>query len=158
MSGLYEPIGEEMVDVLAGEFLVEGSELNDAVAVAGTAVYGIIASYPSSEYRVRQNVSLHYALTNLGADAGRTLVAQLRSLVGQFPQADPQGEYLARFAVTSELRGRGLADDLFKVFLSTHPKVSLHVRTDNARAIAFYKRYGLSAKAAGNQFILMGCG
>lgn len=156
MSGLYEPVGCEAAAMLAAEFLVIGSELSEAMAAIGPTVHGIIASYPASEYRPRQSVSLHHALSNLSADAGRTLVKQLREMAGQFPGAAPEGEYLARFAVASTLRGTGSADHLFEAFLRRHKSVSLHVRCGNARAIHFYQRHGLRTKAVGRDLVLMG--
>jgi len=154
MSTLYEPLGDEVLPVLANEFQVEGSELGDALGLLDATVDGLIASYPAEEYQSRQRVSLHHALGNLSREGGAQLIAQLRLLADQIPQGGLEGQYVARFAVRSGLRGSGVADRLMDLFIADHPTVSLHVRADNARAIGFYRRHGFVAKTAG-EFQLM---
>jgi hypothetical protein len=118
MSALYDPVGDEVIPMLAEEFCVEGSELADSVALVETTVDGLVASYPSEEYQTRQRVSLHHALGYLSREAGGRLIAQLRVLADQIPV------------------------------------VSLHVRSDNVRAIGFYRRHGFVQKTNG-EFHLM---
>jgi ribosomal protein S18 acetylase RimI-like enzyme len=149
MSTLYDLVGDEVVPMLAKEFEVEGTELADAVALVDSTVEGLVASYPAEEYQSRQRVSLHHALGNLGHEAGDRLMEQLRQLAGQIPQGGVEGEYVARFAVRSDLRGSGAADRLMDLFVANHSVVTLHVRDDNARAIGFYRRHGFVRKKAG---------
>ena len=154
MSTLYEPIGDKVVPMLADEFQVEASELGNSVALVASSVEGLVASYPSEEYRSRQRVSLHHALGTLDSIAGRRLFEQLRLLADQIPQGGLEGEYVARFAVRSDLRGSGTADRLMDLFVADHPVVTLHIRSDNARAIGFYRRHGFVPKNDG-EFQLM---
>lgn len=154
MSALYDPVGDEVIPMLAEEFCVEGSELADSVALVETTVDGLVASYPSEEYQTRQRVSLHHALGYLSREAGGRLIAQLRLLADQIPQGGLEGEYVARFAVRNDLRGCGTADRLMDLFVADHGTVSLHVRSDNDRAIRFYRRHGFVPKTSG-EFHLM---
>jgi ribosomal protein S18 acetylase RimI-like enzyme len=154
MSALYDPVGDEVIPMLAAEFRVEGSELADAVALVDSTVDGLVASYPSEEYQSRQRVSLHHALGTMSREAGERLIARLRLLADQIPQGGLQGEYVARFAVRNDLRGSGAADRIMDFFVADHGLVSLHVRNDNARAIGFYRRHGFVAKTSG-RFQLM---
>jgi len=155
MAALYRPLGEEALPVLADEFLIEGSELGDSVALMNSTVEGLIASYPAAEYQSRQRVSLHHALSELSREAGERLVEQLRALASQIPQDRIEGEYLARFAVRPDLRGSGRADRLMDYLVSSHPKISLHVRTDNGRAVSFYRRHGFVDRSDGGGFLMM---
>ena len=150
MMTLYEPLGDEVLPVLAAEFQIKGSELGDAVGLLAPTVDGLIASYPAEEYQSRQRVSLHHALGSLSREGGSRLIAQLRLLADQIPHGGLEGEYIARFAVRSGSRGSGVAVRLMTGFVADHPTVSLHVRADNARAVGFYRRHGFVAKIVGD--------
>ena len=154
MSTLYEPLGDEVLPMLAAEFEVEGSELGDAVVFIGSSVDGLVASYPAAEYQSRQRVSLHHALGTLSRETGGHLIAQLRRLAVQIPEGGLEGEYVARFSVRHSLRGSGTADRLMDFFVRNHPVITLHVRADNSRAIGFYRRHGFVMKTAA-EFQLM---
>ena len=155
MSSLYQPLGNAATAMLAGEFLVEGSELGDAVALHHGAVEGMIASYPAEQYSSRQRVSFHHALGHLDRESGQKLIEQLRLLAGAIPQDGVAGEYVARFAVRDDLRGTGVADRLMNLFIADHPHVSLHVRADNSRAIGLYRRHGFAERGDRRAFLLM---
>jgi GNAT superfamily N-acetyltransferase len=154
MSALYEPVGDEVIGVLASEFLIEGSELGEAAALVDSGVQGLIAAYPAHEYQNRQRISLHHALGNLSAPAAQRLIRQLRVLAEQIPRERLKGEYIARFAVRADARGSGVADKLMALFLAEHPSASLHVRAANERAIRFYRRHGFELGGRG-EFLLM---
>jgi ribosomal protein S18 acetylase RimI-like enzyme len=154
LPSIYGSVGDEAFPMLAAEFLVAGSELADAVAISNSVVEGIVASYAADQCRSRQLVSLHHALHSLSAAAGARLIAQLRSVSDLIPTDQLRGQYVARFAVPNSRRGTGAADRLMNLFTRAHPVVTLHVRSDNARAIRFYRRHGFVEQSSG-EFLLM---
>ena len=156
VPALYANIADLVVPVLADEFLVPGSELASAIAIAdGDEVRGLIAAYPAEEYSARQRVSLHHALKELGPADGKLLIAQLSVFASKVPKGAMHGQYLARFTVAERERGTGLADAMMAVFLERGSEASLHVQADNARAIAFYRRHDFRETAATIDFLLM---
>lgn len=155
VPALYADIADLVVPVLADEFLVPGSELSGAIAIADDQVRGLIAAYPAEEYSARQRVSLHHALTELSPADGKLLINQLSLLASKVPKGAMHGQYLARFTVAEGERGTGVADAMMAVFLEGGSEASLHVQADNARAIAFYRRHGFTETAATIDFLLM---
>lgn len=155
MSSLYDAVGDAVVATLAGEFLIADGELGQSLAVMDPDVAGLVAAYPAEQLKARQAVSLHHALGSLDRDSGARLIARLRELSAMVPQAGLAGSYIARFAVRSDRRGSGLANDMMEVFVSDHPLVTLHVRTDNDRAISFYRRHGFVSREQTDDFVLM---
>jgi ribosomal protein S18 acetylase RimI-like enzyme len=155
MTTLYAPVGEEIIGVLADEFLVEGSELADATVLIEEGITGFVAAYPAKEYQSRQRISLHHALRELSPEGGKRLVAQLRRLANQTSRGRILGQYIARFAVPPKLRGTGAADRLMDLFAAEHPQITLHVRSENERAIRFYERHGFSVARDSGDFLIM---
>ena len=155
MADLYEDVGHEAVEVLSREFLINGSELGDAAVLLDKDVCGLIAAYPAREYQSRQRVSLHHALGSLSPEGGKKLISALRRLADQIPQGRIEGAYIARFAVRADLRGSGTANRMLEQFLSDQKTVSLHVRADNSRAIAFYRRHGFIESDGAGTHLLM---
>ena len=54
------------------------------------------------------------------------------------------GSYLGALFVAPKAQGRGLGSRMFRIARRMHPDLTLTVYKDNARAVAFYKRQGLS--------------
>ncbi len=74
--------------LIAAEFLVEGSELGDAlVAIAsGRKPVGLVAGYPLIELAQRQRLSLHNLLSNVPGETAGGFVASARELAGEVPR------------------------------------------------------------------------
>ena len=155
MITLYHGIRQEAVPILAGEFLIAEGELGAALALTGSGIDGLIAAYPAAEFESRQRISAYHALRSLSPIAAGKLTARLRQISQEIPEGTLSGDYIARFAIRPELRGSGAADHLMSLFLADHPQISLHVRSDNARALTFYRRHGLVPTSESHQFVLM---
>lgn len=155
MSSLYDAVGTDIGPTLAQEFLNPDGELGQSLAVIDSNVAGLLAAYPAENLKARQAVSLHHALGSLDRDSSARLIVRLRELSAMVPQKGLAGSYIARFAVRTDRRGSGLADNMMEVFLSDHPLVTLHVRTDNDRAIKFYLRHGFLRGEGASEFVLM---
>jgi GNAT superfamily N-acetyltransferase len=155
MPALYGSIGPEAVRMLAAEFLTSGGEISDALALARQHVDAVVASYPATEYQDRQRTSLHHALRHLDAPASARFVAELRLLAEDIRRDGLAGDYIARFAVRSDLRGLGTADQLMQAFVVGRPLITLHVRADNDRAIGFYRRHGFVVSSSSRAYLIM---
>ena len=138
---------EEVADVLASEFLQEGCELSDCLAIVSDtkAVVGVMAWFPSTELNARRLASVHHFISRVSRDASSLLIEKLRLLKPETPPV-PQSEYLSHLAVIPDMRGSGVADQIISIFLSKPVSEgwSLIVNSENYRAINFYQKYGFS--------------
>jgi len=139
---------ERVLAAVARQFL-SPSELNQLVAAfeAGRLV-GIASYYELGEMRERQMEGAR-SLFAIAEDT-RATAAALRAFGRNFPATAPEGGYIARFAVAADRRGSGLAARLLAAVESAITRrgwtpVQLHVRRDNARALAFYAKCGYVA-------------
>jgi ribosomal protein S18 acetylase RimI-like enzyme len=160
VPALYEPVaGGAVLEAIASDFLVDGSEVSGAEAsVVNTTVQGIVAGFPAAELAARQGVGLHHMLGALPPDQLAPFVAHIRSFSAGVPSIPGEGRYLARLAVAESQRGSGLADRLLLKFLSddgADAGTSLHVRADNGRAIAFYARHGFRSQGGDQPYVVM---
>lgn len=155
MSDLYDPVRADILPVLTSEFLVHECELGDGLALLGQGMIGLVAHYPADQLTDRQRASLHHALGGLDREAAASLIAQLRQQSATMPSELAAGQYIARFAVPESSRGVGTADRLMTLFAADRPVISLHVLSDNRRAIAFYRRHGFVERGNSEQFLLM---
>jgi ribosomal protein S18 acetylase RimI-like enzyme len=113
---------------------------------------GLVCAFPAEEMFARRLVVLK-ALTAasirmLPADAAAEARGRLRQFAGAPRKLPPDGYYLAKLYVAAQLRGSGLADRLMACFLDAAAAAGrqpcLHVRTDNAAALALYRRHGFA--------------
>ena len=149
LPSFYEPLPQdEVLRALANEFMEDGCELSESLAeVRNGIVVGLIAAYPSSEIRERQQSSLHLLLSQLRPHEVAPFLTHVKLSSSGVPPVPDGTHYLARFSVIPEQRGSGLADRLISVLLSSisgAEGLSLHVHSDNRRAIAFYQKHGFS--------------
>ena len=136
------------------EFSSDFTELGDAMAMLDRKrVDGMFAAYPADERTERQEASVRHMLEALdeeGQDSFLSALAQRAAAIGPVPE---DSYYLARFAVAQELRGTGFADRLLAAFMHAgrrYARYTLHVRADNHRAIAFYRKYGFATWGSGD--------
>jgi ribosomal protein S18 acetylase RimI-like enzyme len=112
---------------------------------------GIICAYDMTQMRARQMLGLrlllagHADLTALGA--------RIKAFAGERAAVDPEAFYLAKIYVAPAQRGQGWGDALLGYFVDEgqrhgRPLCALHVRKDNAAAVALYLRHGFVAAAA----------
>jgi ribosomal protein S18 acetylase RimI-like enzyme len=152
----YEPLPQdEVLHALANEFMEDGCELSESLAeVRNETVAGLIAAYPSSELRGRQQSSLHHLLSQMRAHEVAPFLIHVKLFSSGVPPVPAGTHYLARLSVIPEQRASGLADRLLSVLLSScsgGEGLSLHVHSDNRRAIAFYQKHGFSIAGRGDQ-------
>jgi ribosomal protein S18 acetylase RimI-like enzyme len=135
------------------------SELNQVVAaVEGPEVAGIAAYYAAEEMAARQAAGLRLLL-EVATDAG-ACVKGVRAFAAQFTAPGSQGAYISRFAVDPSRRGSGLAAELLRhaeraIAARGWRRVRLHVRHDNARGLAFYRKAGYGPADAGDRGYLL---
>jgi ribosomal protein S18 acetylase RimI-like enzyme len=138
---------ELVTDALAKEFLEDYCELSNAYArlSADKGVVGVVAWYPSSDFGSYKKASLHHMLSHLSSDDASQYLARLKLLRAEIPPLPPS-QYLALLAVRCDMRGTGVADQLLWDFPSKPASrdYSLHVASDNSRAINFYRKHEFS--------------
>lgn len=139
---------EGLLACVADEFVTEGSELGDAVAALQEGVVvGLFAGYPADAQAERQQQSVFHCLSRLDPDKLEQALAVLDEHRRSVPTVPAGSFYLARIAVASAQRGTGLAGKVLDAFHRAgagHAGLSLHVRADNRRAIAFYRKNGFA--------------
>ncbi len=158
--GLFSADRSKLIPVIAAQFR-NYSELNRQVAaMENNRVVGICSYYPIAEMAGRQIAGVRSLLAVADDMIGSTKL--LRGFKQNFADAEEESAYIARLSVSIDKRGRGLAGDLLEkaeTVILKHGlvKVRLHVRKDNARALAFYAKAGYAALDTTNfDYILLG--
>jgi ribosomal protein S18 acetylase RimI-like enzyme len=130
------------------EFAADFTELGDAMAMLDRRrVDGMFAAYPAGERMERQQTSVRHMLDVLDEEEQDSFLSALAGRAAGIGPMPEDSYYLARFAVIQELRGTGFADRLLAAFMHAGRRYAcytLHVRADNHRAIAFYRKYGFA--------------
>ncbi|MBC8023815.1 MAG: GNAT family N-acetyltransferase [Burkholderiales bacterium] len=122
------------------------SELNQLVAALDDGhVVGIGAYYSAAEMAARQAMGLRLLL-EVAEDPG-ACVKGVRAFSTNFTPPGDAGAYVSRFAVAESQRGSGVAGLLHAHMESAITRrgwgrIRLHVRRDNARGLAFYRKLG----------------
>lgn len=145
---LISPCQEKLLPAISEQFN-SLSELNQIVAaVEKERLVGIGSYYQLTEMSERQMAGMHSLLSV--ADDRIKSTKTLRSFMEQFKPPGEVGGYISRFAVSQEKRGTGLAINLINKVESVLrardlKEIRLHVKKDNARALAFYNKAGYIA-------------
>lgn len=133
------------ISVLAQELNEPLSELGASRAIfVGEALAGMMAAYPGEELADRQQASLLCHLRSGAVDPERILPladTQRREV----PPINCPHHYLARFAISPQYRGQGIADAAVAWLCTTVPQgtpIGLHVFRENRPATAFYRKKG----------------
>jgi ribosomal protein S18 acetylase RimI-like enzyme len=151
--GLFSSDPERLFPAIVAQFR-NPSELNQVVAaVEDGRVVGIGSSYDAREMAERQMAGVRLLLE--AADDHLAAARALREFRRNFAPPPADGAYLSRLVVAPERRGSGLAAELLarverRAAGAGLPQLSLHVRRDNARALAFYARAGYRPADAGD--------
>jgi ribosomal protein S18 acetylase RimI-like enzyme len=139
---------EKLIATIAEQFAMPNSELGFARAeIAHNKVIGVYCALPSEQLRSAQIIGAHHLIKRLQVDQG-VIRNKLSSLGYSIESIDTKSWYLSRIAVDTASRGSGVADRLMENYMQSSPLVgpyTLHVRYDNLRAIAFYRRHGFTA-------------
>lgn len=136
---------ERLLPAIAQQFGFP-SELNHLVAaIEDGRLVGIAAHYELGEMQARQMEGARVLLA--AADDARAATAALPAYGRNFPPPGDRGAYCSRFSIAGDKRGTGLAASLLERMESGIARrgwspVKLHVRRDNARALAFYAKSG----------------
>ena len=147
-----------VLPAIAAQF-AEDSELNQLVAALdGPRVTGIASYYAASEMGARQAAGMR-TLLRAADDVGRCMTG-LRGFLAHFTPPGEEGAYISRFAVDPGLRGSGLATGLLSqieraIAAKGLRDVRLHVRKDNARGVAFYRKNGYDLADDGSRGYLL---
>lgn len=143
---LYELVGHVGGDPVAAAIAqmdVPGSEVgNVRVATKRGRIIGVCATIPAAGLARAQLIGTGALLSSVGPVQRKDLGERIKVFRGQIPKAPTTGNYLTRIAVVADARGTGASDWMMRELL-TVGALSLHVRRDNTRAIAFYRRHGL---------------
>lgn len=163
MADMYATLPtDRALDIIASDLANADGELGTSLAALSDSgeVIGFYAGYAANELPARQQSSLYDTMSMLSGDEMPGFVANARALSGTLPALDRPGYYLARIAVDPSAKGSGLGRDLLAHFVEAAcrrgaEEAFLLVRTDNSRAIAFYKRAGFETTAATERFAIM---
>lgn len=147
-----------VLPAVAAQFATE-SELNQLVAAVDDGrVVGIGAYYSAAEIAARQAMGLRLLLEV--ADDPGACVKGVRAFSTLFTPPGDAGAYVSRFAVAEPQRGSGLASLLHAHVESAITRrgwgrIRLHVRRDNVRGLAFYRKLGYRPADPGERGYLL---
>ncbi|MGU3494506.1 N-acetyltransferase family protein [Xanthobacteraceae bacterium A53D] len=135
---------------MTAAFRIRPFEEPDLKATADLWVATWAATMPDIDFEARRPWFLEHQ-AKLRADGAQVLVAETTdSAVAGFVIIHPATRYLDQLAVAPALRGSGAAEALMTAARAVSPAgIVLDVNQDNARAVAFYQRMGLSITASG---------
>jgi ribosomal protein S18 acetylase RimI-like enzyme len=147
-----------MGKVVSEMFALAGSSIGETMAAVQQSdsqkrsVAGIMASLPGSKLTTANLIDLRHLLASVPVEQAVNVKRSVASFGEQIPILEPDTYYLSRIAVRNDMHGSGIADDLLNAFAMRnpgYPKLSLHVKRDNTRALSFYQRHGF--RASGDQ-------
>jgi ribosomal protein S18 acetylase RimI-like enzyme len=147
-----------ILPAIAAQFQSE-TELNRLVAAIDSGeLVAIGACYDAAEMAMRQAAGLRLLL-EVADDIGAATKG-LRGFAAHFSAPGAEDAYISRFAVAREQRGSGVAMDLLDrveraARARDRRRISLHVRRDNHRGIAFYRKAGYLPGDAGSRGYLL---
>lgn len=148
---------QKTLEALARNLQEPNSDVGSGfVILAGNDILGICCCYPAEQMFVRQLASLKNLMPCLKKEDGRK---SLQAFAGAMPKVPAESLYLAKIAVTSAARGKGVGKTLVRV-LETHAvslglsSISLHVHKAND-AIGFYEILGFSEFESGQDYTAM---
>jgi ribosomal protein S18 acetylase RimI-like enzyme len=131
--------------------------LRDPASEFGTAAFllrngslaGFVSAFPSEQMFARRAQVLRALL---GAAPDPAVARQrLQGFDGAGRKLPPNSFYLAKLYLAPPLRGSGLADRLLERFVGAGKRLGrwpcLHVRRENAVALALYRRHGFKGVA-----------
>jgi ribosomal protein S18 acetylase RimI-like enzyme len=134
--------------IIASQFSTKNTEISGAIAVVENgSVLGVFSGIPAKDLGAAQIISISGFDRMLSSKKRPVFRRALKWFRGEIPSVPPDSYYLARIAVTRELRGSGLAAEIlqrFKASCQNYSQCSLHTRSDNSRAIRFYEKNGFS--------------
>ena len=137
----------ELLEEIASQILAAGTELESIwVLREGDVPAGVAAAFDASSLAIRRQVSLARFLKRLPREDRRSCLARMQEYVAEIEPYSGDGLYLARVAVSPAYRKRGVASRLMKGLIAEigGEKIALHVATDNAAAIALYRKLGFN--------------
>ncbi|MBI5162528.1 MAG: GNAT family N-acetyltransferase [Magnetospirillum sp.] len=147
------PVTAEMrLAAIADMVGTRGTELERVrVAMVEGRPMGVLAGIPAAGLRRAHILATLALLRQVAADHRARCQTDITDFATQIELVGTASYYLARIAVAPAARGMGIADCLMAEFLTeagTRP-ASLHVKTDNERAIRFYRRHGFADAETG---------
>lgn len=160
VEGIPEPEMAEAVAACLGE---RRSETSDGLVLrAATGALGIVTYIPARTLRVARLIGAQGLLKRLSPESVRLFKENLAGYDTGYGPVPSEGLYISRIAVTPEVRGRGLARQLWDAVLASPTcfgdgprQVSLHVDRANERAIAFYGKLGFVEREQGTRYLTM---
>ena len=135
-----------LLAALADELVELGTEMEFTRTLIDADVpIGVMAAYPADQMAERQQASLFHLVSSFEdhAEAIFEACASHAALVSTVPVGS---FYLARLAIYDRYRGTGCAALMLRQLRSeaADRPVSLHVHSENVRAIALYERNGFT--------------
>ena len=138
----------EIADLLAEEIADVGGELSGSIALLRDGeVQGILAAYDAAEIAVRQQNSIYRLLSAVDDEKADDLLVWFEAHRAEVPETPIDSYYLARIAVATDCRCRGVGKLLLDQFMEqgrSRRGFSLHVRSDNEVAKSFYRKHGFA--------------
>ncbi|MBF0195515.1 MAG: GNAT family N-acetyltransferase [Magnetococcales bacterium] len=137
------------VDILythiAGQLGEKNTEFENGFALLNAkGVAGFYTAYPGREMNDRKFFTLFSFVKSFLPEQRKTFKDKVLDLKAHLFPVHEDSYYLARIAVDNAWRGQGVADKLLSHFNNTIDQtlMSLHVQSDNKKAISLYSRHG----------------
>ena len=146
-----------LVNAVAAQLAEPGfdTELVFALRRDDGADLAVITGLPLAALASAQMASTAALLKLAAAPDRKAVMARLRSYSAGIEAIADDGHYVSRVGVAPESRGRGLARRAMRDYVERlgARKVHLHVRCDNAPAIAVYRSLGYVARSPGAAYV-----
>jgi ribosomal protein S18 acetylase RimI-like enzyme len=124
----------------------EGTELERLfIGLVGSEVAGLYACVSTEALPTVMMEGSLRLLRGLDPEVRLDFLARLKEARPSLPALPENSLYLARVAVAESYQGRGVSKALMEDFFGRLDKETswcLHVLTDNARALRFFRRFG----------------
>ena len=117
-------------------------EFNSKAIFLNNNIIGAISFYHSDEIYLRQIFSLNYLQNKSPIETNI-----ISSFSNDVPKIKNKSLYLSRIAISDEFQGKGYSTEVL-MYLEEEAKkcgynlISLHVHSNNEKAILIYKKYG----------------
>ena len=130
-------------------------EFNLKAIFLNNNIIGAISFYDSDEIYLRQIFSLNYLQNKSPIETNI-----ISSFSNDVPKIKNKSLYLSRIAISDEFQGKGYSIEVL-MYLEKEAKkcgydlISLHVHSNNEKAISIYKKYGFFIKNEQHMYYVM---
>ena len=120
-------------------------------------IIGFFVAYPSSEMTSRQILTNLKMRNSINLNSRRLFHNKILKHIDKLPSFSQKGLYLSRNAIIPKYQNKGMGVKLINICLKKEKKlkrVFLHVRTNNKKAIKFYKHMRFVKESKKNSYYI----